>query len=61
MGVPPIIHFNGIFHEINQPAIGDPPDMETPMSRDGKKNSKFLQFISERFRRDEFLSFAIAE
>ena len=27
-GYPHIIHFNRIFHEINQPAIGDPPFME---------------------------------
>ena len=27
-GYPHIIHFNRIFHEINQPAIGDSPFME---------------------------------
>jgi hypothetical protein len=26
-----IIHFNRIFHEINHPAIGDPPFLETPI------------------------------
>ena len=31
IGVPPvIIHFNGSFHEINHPAIGVPPFLETP-------------------------------
>ena len=31
MGVPPvIIDLHGIFHEVNQPAIGDPPFIETP-------------------------------
>ena len=32
MGIPHfIIPFNGILHEINHPAIGDPPLMETPI------------------------------
>ena len=32
MGVlPVIIHLNGIFHEINHPAIRVPPFMETPI------------------------------
>ena len=30
MGVPQIIHFYGIFHEITHPFWGIPPLMETP-------------------------------
>jgi hypothetical protein len=42
---PVLIQFNGIFHEINHPAIGDSPLMETPKCF---YNMRGLGFVSSQ-------------
>ena len=54
MGVPPvIIHFSWLFHEINHPAIGVPPFMESHIFKIEKrviealKHERCMAFIQQ--------------